>query len=290
MAGGRWIIVGAGGMLGTDVRAALERRGCQVTGYDRNALDVSDPVATLMALAGADVVVNCAAYTAVDAAETHEAEAFAVNALGAHHVAVAARAAGARLIHISTDYVFGSEAGPEAIPEEAALSPRSAYGRTKAAGEWAVRSALPESLVVRTAWLYGVHGACFPRTIHRLLSERGTVSVVDDQFGQPTWTADLAELLWRLVDMDAPGGIYHGTAGGATSWWEFATAVAEEAGISPGRVNRTTTADFARPAPRPTFSVLGHARLRRSAVPPIGGWRSRLQVAAEHVLGVHASA
>ena len=212
----RWVVFGAAGMLGQDAAAVAEAAGHEVTRLRRSDLDITDAVAVLDAVAGHDVVVNCAGWTAVDDAETHEAEAFAVNATGAAHLARAATASGARLVHVSTDYVFDGGA-TRPYPEDAPVAPRSAYGRTKAAGEWAVRALAPNALVVRTAWLYGAGGRCFPQTIARVAGERDRLSVVDDQTGQPTWTADLADLIVRLVGAGAPGGLYHGTASGQVS-------------------------------------------------------------------------
>lgn len=278
-----WLVVGAAGMLGQDVLRAAVDAGHRVTGVGRADLDVTDVAATRAAVAGHDVVVNCAAWTAVDDAETHEAEAFAVNATGAAHLARAAAAAGARLVHVSTDYVFDGGAG-EPYPEEAPIQPRSAYGRTKAAGEWAVRAEASDTLLVRTAWLYGAGGRCFPRTIARAAGERDRLSVVDDQTGQPTWTADLADLIVRLVAARAPGGIYHGTSSGQVTWHGFAREVVAAAGL-PTPVDPTTSAAYQLPAPRPAYSVLGHDALRAAGVEPIGDWSERWKAAASVVLG-----
>ncbi|WP_369824419.1 dTDP-4-dehydrorhamnose reductase [Cellulosimicrobium sp. CUA-896] len=245
-------------------------------------LDVTDPARVHAAVAGHDVVVNCAAWTAVDAAESHEGEAFVVNAVGPANLARAARASGARLVQVSTDYVFeGNAARP--YPEDAPVAPRSAYGRTKAAGEWAVRAETDDHLVVRTAWLYGAGGKCFPKTMARLGAERDSVTVVDDQLGQPTWTVDLAALIVRLVAADAPSGTYHGTSSGEVSWFGFAQEVMRSAGLGT-RVESTTSASFAAPAPRPAYSVLGHAALRSAGVEPIGDWAERWAVASGPVL------
>lgn len=279
----RWLVVGAAGMLGQDLLAAASGAGHQVTGVGRSDLDVTDAAATRDAVAGYDVVVNCAAWTAVDDAETHEAEAFAVNATGAANLARAAAEAGARLVHVSTDYVFDGDA-TEPYPEDAPLWPRSAYGRTKAAGEWAVRAEAPEAVVVRTAWLYGAGGRCFPKTIARVAGERDRLSVVDDQTGQPTWTADLADLVVRLVAARAPGGVYHGTSSGQVTWCGFAREVVAASGHATP-VDTTTSAAYQLPAPRPAYSVLGHGRLREIGVEPIGDWADRWKVAAPAVLG-----
>jgi len=279
----RWLVVGAAGMLGRDLVAALESDGRSVTAMGRAQVDLTDPRQTLEAVADHDVVVNCAAYAAVDAAQADEAAAFAVNAIGVANLGRATRRFGARLVHLSTDYVFdGTATAPYA--EDAALAPRSAYGRTKAAGEWAAAAEAPDLLLLRTAWLYGAHGACFPRTIARLARERGGVDVVDDQRGQPTWTVDVADLIIRLVDAGVAPGTYHATSSGDASWFEFARDVVEAAGLDPGTVRPTTSEAFVRAAPRPAWSVLGHGTLRAAGVEPIGPWRERWALAASRVL------
>jgi dTDP-4-dehydrorhamnose reductase len=278
------LVVGATGMLGKDLLRVLGERGYDADGLGSAGLDVTDPAATLAAVSGYDVVVNCAAYTAVDAAETDEPAAFAVNAVGPANLARACAASGSRLVQISTDYVFdGSATDPYAA--DAPVAPRSAYGRTKLAGEWAARAGADDVLVVRTAWLYGAHGGCFPKTIARVARERGGLDVVDDQVGQPTWTADLAELVVALVQAQAPAGTYHGTSSGQVSWHGFAQAVVGAAGLDEQIVRPTTSAAFTRPAPRPAYSVLDHASVRAAGVEPIGDWRERWAVAAESVLG-----
>jgi dTDP-4-dehydrorhamnose reductase len=273
-------------MLGNDVRHLLDARGAEVTALDRAALDVTDAQAVEAAVKGHDVVVNCAAWTAVDDAEEHEAEAFAVNATGPRLLARAAAQHGARLIHMSTDYVFdGTKTTP--YSESAATSPQSAYGRSKAAGEAAVREELPDDhLIVRTAWLYGAHGGCFPKTIARLAKERGSVDVVTDQFGQPTWTADVADLILRLAEAKAPAGTYHATSAGGTSWFGFAREVVTAAGLDESVVKPVGSRAFVRPAPRPAYSVLGHDALLNLDIPPIADWRERWHAAALTVLSV----
>jgi len=277
-------------MLGQDLVRLLQERGEAVRTADRSALgvadvlDITDARACVDAVTDVDVVVNCAAYTAVDDAEQHEAAAFAVNAVGAGNLARAARRSGARIVQISTDYVFdGAAQTPYA--EDGALAPQSAYGRTKGAGEWAVRAECPDHLIVRTAWLYGAAGACFPKTIARIAAERGGIDVVDDQVGQPTWTRDLADLILRLVAARVPSGIYHGTSSGAVSWHGFAQEIVASAGLDPQIVRPTTSAEFVRPAPRPAYSVLGHEALERVAVAPIGSWAERWALASGAVLG-----
>jgi dTDP-4-dehydrorhamnose reductase len=291
----RWLVVGAAGMLGVDLVDVLSAGGEHVTGLGRDRLDVRDAAACRRAVVDYDVVVNAAAYTAVDEAETHEAEAFAVNALGAANLARACARAGARLIHVSTDYVFNgmSATEPPASPyaEDSPLGPHSAYGRTKAAGEWAVRAEHDDVLLLRTAWLYGAHGPCFPRTIAEALADRDVLDVVDDQLGQPTWTRDVAALMLALVRADALPGTYHATSQGMTSWHGFAQQVAVAVGADPERVRPTTSDAFRRAAPRPPFSALAHTTLltdvlRERGVTQIGDWRERFTEAAPEVLAV----
>ncbi len=279
-------MTGARGMLGTDVLRALEGHDISHTAVDRGDLDLFDEAAVAEAVAAHDVVVNCAAWTAVDDAEDSEAEAHEINAVAPGVLARAAARHGRRIVQVSTDYVFDGTARTP-YDEDAPPDPASAYGRTKAAGEAAVRAAAPEHhLVVRTAWLYGANGACFPRTISRVAREKGSVSVVDDQFGQPTWTADVAELIVRLVEAEAPAGTWHATSTGETSWFDFARRVVESAGLPPDVVTPTDSASFVRPAPRPAYSVLGHDKLHAVGIAPIGPWEERWASAASEVLGL----
>jgi len=292
VSGRRWLVTGAGGMLGRDVVAVLRAAGAEVTAAGRAELDITDPAAVRAAVARHDVVVNCAAWTAVDDAEAHEGAAFTVNATAAAHLAGACAAAGSRLVQISTDYVFGggvtAGAGgemrlpePAPYPEDAPLDPRSAYGRTKAAGEWAVRALLPgRHWILRTAWLYGEHGASFVRTMARLEAQRDTVDVVADQTGQPTWSLDVARRVLAVVGAGAPAGTYHATAAGRTSWYGLARAVFALLGADPERVRPTTSAAFARPAPRPAWSVLAHEAWPAAGLPVPRGWDEALREAA----------
>jgi dTDP-4-dehydrorhamnose reductase len=277
----RWLVTGAGGMLGTDVFAALKDR--DVIAGHRGDLDVTDAEAVRKTIdeIRPDVVVNCAAWTDVDGAEEHESAAFSVNAVGPANLARACAIRSAALIHFSTDYVFDGLADTP-YAEEKPLSPLSAYGRTKAAGEWAVRAILPSrSWIVRTAWLYGAGGPNFVRTMIRLESTRETVDVVNDQLGQPTWSAELARQVVRIVDADAPAGVYHGTSSGQTTWHGLARAIFEELGADPDRVRPTTTDRFPRPAPRPAYSVLGHDAWHGAGLPAWPTWQESLTQAFE---------
>lgn len=282
----RWLVTGSGGMLGLDLQVALGLAGVDedhVSAKTRVDLDITDLDAVREAVRGHDLVVNAAAFTAVDDAESHEAEAFAVNATGAANVARACREFGARMVHISTDYVFAGDA-TDPYAEDAALAPRSAYGRTKAAGEWAVRAHCPDSWIVRTAWLYGAGGPNFVKTMALLARERETLSVVDDQRGQPTWTVDLADAIVRLVQADAPFGVWHGTNSGETTWHGFTREIFTLLGLDPDRVQPTTTDAFPRPAPRPAYSVLAHDSWQMSRLAPLPHWQDALARALPSVV------
>jgi dTDP-4-dehydrorhamnose reductase len=282
----RWLITGANGMLGTDLAALLTAAGESVTPLGRGALDITDGTAAkeVVASAGPDVVVNCAAWTAVDDAETDEDEALSVNGHGVANLATACANAGAALVHISTDYVFD---GTATLPyqEDATPAPRTAYGRTKLAGERAALTILPNAAyVLRTAWLYGAHGSNFVRTMIRLAHAGISPTVVDDQRGQPTWSLDVARQIHSLIQVGAPPGIYHATSSGETTWYGLAGEVFElfaaaQAAPEPGRhlsPMPTTSAVYRRPAPRPPCSVLGHAAWTASGIPPIPDWRECL--------------
>lgn len=270
----RVLITGANGMLGRDLQAALA--GHEVTALARADLDVTDAAAVAAAVHGHDAVVNCAAYTKVDDAETHEDLAYAVNATGPSNLAAACAATGARLVTVSTDYVFDGDA-TEPYAEDLPRDPINAYGRTKAAGEELALAAHPVgTYVVRTAWLYGEHGPNFARTMLNLAKTKDAWSVVDDQLGQPTWTADLASQIVALLDAGAPAGIYHGTNSGQATWYEFARAVLEESGLDPERITPTDSASFVRPAPRPSYSVLGHDAWATAGIPEMRPWREAL--------------
>ena len=262
-------------MLGTDLTRVLREAGHEVTPTDLPEVDIPAPASCAAAVAGHDVVVNTAAYTAVDRAESDEATAFRINAVGPATLARAVHAAGARMVHISTDYVFAGD-GSTPYAEDAPIAPKSAYGRTKAAGEWAVRAECPQSYIVRTAWLYGEHGPNFVKTMARLAGERDTVSVVSDQIGQPTWTVDLSRFIADILGAEVPFGRYHGTSEGETTWFGFAQAVFEELGLAPDRVRPISTDEFPQPAPRPAYSVLGHNRTDAVGVARLPHWRVRL--------------
>ncbi len=285
----RVLVVGAGGQLGSDLMVEL---GSVATGLTRAELDVTDGLAVRDAVgawaAGTRVpdrhrlvVINAAAWTDVDGAEADEAGAHAVNGVAPGHLASAAADVGAALVHISTDYVFAGDAA-EPYDVEAVTGPRSAYGRSKLAGEHAVWGATHEAYVVRTAWVYGATGGNFVKTMARLERERDTLSVVDDQRGSPPWSRHLAQGLVALA-ATRRYGTYHLTNAGETSWCGFARAVFEEVGADPDRVQPCTTADFPRPAPRPAYSVLSDRAWRAAGLAPLPPWREALRDAFEEV-------
>lgn len=275
----RWLVVGANGMLGHDLLQVIAEAGHDVVGMDLPEVDITSPESVADALGSVrpDVVVNAAAFTAVDAAEEHEDVALRVNGEGPRVLAEAvAERQDTRLVHVSTDYVFAGDAGAP-YAEDAPPAPRSAYGRTKLAGEIAVRSALPDrGFIVRTAWLYGVHGANFVKTMLALEATKPEISVVDDQRGQPTWSRDLARQIVDLLGSGAPAGIYHGTSSGETTWFGFTREIYRLIDADPQRVQPTTTDAFPRPAPRPAYSVLGHDRWEEVGLRPIRYWQESL--------------
>jgi dTDP-4-dehydrorhamnose reductase len=275
----RVLITGANGMLGRDLQQVLA--GHVVTALARADLDVTDAAAVAAAVRGHDAVVNCAAYTKVDDAEAHEDQAYAVNATGTANLAAACAETGARFVTISTDYVFdGNATAPYA--EDLPRDPINAYGRTKAAGEELALAAYPTgTYVIRTAWLYGAHGPNFAQTMLNLAKSKETWSVVDDQVGQPTWTADLAAQIVGLLEADAPAGISHGTNPGQATWYGFARAVLEESGLDPERITPTDSTAFVRPAPRPAYSVLGHDAWARAGLSEMRPWRDALRAAID---------
>ncbi len=266
------LVTGAGGMLGRDAVAAARAAGHEVTPLTRAELDVADAAAVRSAFEGSrpEVVLNCAAYTNVDGAEDDEPDAMRVNGEGAGNVASAAAAIDAEVVYPSTDYVFDGDKR-EPYLESDPVAPRSAYGRSKLAGERATVAANPHHHVVRTSWLFGLAGKNFVETMLRVGRERADVSVVSDQVGCPTYTAHLAPALVALAGSDR-FGVRHIAARGECSWFDFAEAIFGRAGIACA-VNPTTTAEFARAAPRPAYSVLRSERLEATELPH---WREGL--------------
>lgn len=287
----RVFVTGATGQLGRAL-AATRPADAEFVGLASADLDITDPAAVAgMRWAGgrldaSDVVVNCAAYTRVDDAQTDEAAAAAVNADGPGHLAELTAGSGARLIHLSTDYVFDGAVAPRPAdratpyePDDTAGDPPSTYGRTKLTGERRVRAADPAATIVRTAWVYtgGSEDTDFVATMRRLAREREQLTVVDDQTGSPTYAIDLARGLWELVALDAGRGrVLHATNAGQTTWCGLAKAVFVADGLDPDRVQPCTTADFPRPAPRPAYSVLSARSWTDTGLRPLRDWRDAL--------------
>jgi dTDP-4-dehydrorhamnose reductase len=269
----RILITGAGGMLGQDVRKAAISAGHESTALPRSELDVTDAdaVRNRVAQARPDAVINCAAWTKVDAAEEHEPEATAANGTGAGNVAAAAASAGAWMVHVSSDYVFDGAKG-EPYLESDPTGPLSAYGRSKLAGERAVMDAAPQGhTIVRSSWLFGAGGPCFPKTMLRLADERDELNVVDDQIGCPTFTGHLGGALVQLAGTRTPG-VLHVAAAEQCSWFQFAVATVR-AGERDCEVHPIDTSQYPLPAPRPAFSVM---RSERGA-PTLPSWSEGLR-------------
>lgn len=269
----RLLVTGAAGMLGQDVVSAAQRAGHDVLARSRGGLDVTDWPAVSEAVLAVrpEVVVNCAAWTDVDGAESAPEAAEAVNATGAGYVARAAAEAGAAVVHVSTDYVFDGTARRPYV-ESDPTGPMSAYGRGKLGGEREVARATDAHAIVRTAWLFGAGGRSFAGTMLGLGAERDEVRVVTDQVGCPTWTGHLAEAIVGVAER-GERGILHAAGGGAPcSWHDFAVEIFRQAGVD-CRVTETTSAEYVRPAPRPAYSVLGSERPQPATLPD---WREGL--------------
>ncbi len=256
--------------------------------YGRDALDISDKgaVFSLIEKESPHIIVNCAAYTKVDLAEKEREKAFAVNEGGPRHLALRSRAVGAVLLHISTDFVFdGIKTTP--YKEEDRTNPLGAYGKSKLAGEAAIREFCPEHIIIRTSWLYGAHGSNFVKTILRLAGEKEVLRVVSDQIGSPTWTADLAEVIRKIAGavkgQKAPSfGLYHYSDEGVISWYDFAVAIVEEARglgiqLKCGSVEPIPTAAYPTPAARPAYSALDTAKIKTTLALEIPHWRISLR-------------
>lgn len=277
----RVLITGASGQLGQDTVAVLERKGHTVMGCGRSELDITDleQCKQVMASFQPDAVIHCAAYTAVDAAETDVDGAYLVNATGSRNLAVAAEAVQAKLIYISTDYVFDGQ-GTAPYHEYDNTDPQGIYGKSKRAGEVLTQTLSSRYFIVRTSWVYGMHGNNFVKTMLKLGQEKPQLKVVDDQKGSPTYTVDLAEFLSELM-LTEKYGIYHASNSGACTWYEFTESIfaqaAEVLGVSfLAKLEPCTTAEFPRPAPRPANSVMEHLSIRTNGFTDIRPWQEGL--------------
>lgn len=270
------LITGAGGGLGRDLLIHLQAAGYEVHGFDRRKLDVTDADrvrATMMRLKP-DAVIHAAAYTAVDQAETESDACYRVNVLGTRNVAIAAEETGAKLVYISTDYVFDGEKG-ELYQEYDLPKPINRYGYTKYAGELLVRSLSSRWYIVRVSWLYSAHGNNFVKTMLQLAAEREEIQIVDDQIGSPTYTADVARFLAELL-RTSYYGIYHATNRGSCSWYEFAREIFALKGLTV-KLEPVSTDEFPRPAKRPRYSVLDHMSIRAQGFARMRHWREALR-------------
>ncbi|MGY4110341.1 dTDP-4-dehydrorhamnose reductase [Aeribacillus pallidus] len=269
------LVTGAKGQLGTDLVLLLSDRGYEVYGYGKEELDITnfDQVKRVIREIHPDVVIHAAAYTKVDLAESKPDQAFLINSYGTRNVAVVSEAVGAKLVYISTDYVFdGTTTTP--YNEFASTNPQNVYGKSKLAGEQFVRDLHSKFFIVRTSWVFGKHGNNFVKTMLKLAKERDELMVVNDQVGCPTYTVDLANCILDLIQTEKYG-IYHVSNTGQCSWYEFAKAIFEEAGVNV-KVNPCTTKDYPRPAPRPSYSVFDHMALRLNGFNNMRDWKKAL--------------
>lgn len=277
----RVLVTGASGQLGKDVVALLQKKGHDVMGCSRAELDITYLEQCQQVIGGfqPDSIIHCAAYTAVDAAETDVDGAYRVNAVGTRNVATAAEKVGAKLVYISTDYVFN---GRSAVPyqEYDNTDPQSVYGKSKRAGEVLAQSLSSRYFIVRTSWVYGLHGNNFVKTMLRLGQEKPSVQVVNDQKGSPTYTVDLAEFLSELI-LTEKYGIYHASNAGECTWYEFTQVIFDEArkaGVAiTAKLDPCTTDQFPRPAPRPANSSLDHVAIRTNDLHDLRHWQEGLR-------------
>jgi len=282
-----WLITGSSGQLGIAISEELSVRGISFEAKSSIDLDITrgSIVDELVTNLAPEVIINCAAWTDVDGAESHELEASRVNCDGAENIALAAKKTGAKLVHVSTDYVFsGQSESPWEVNDE--INPQSAYGRTKAEGERRVLGGYPaNSLIVRTAWLYSPWGKNFAKTMVRLaIRSDMEVRIVNDQMGQPTSATDLAKQLVGLGQSDSPAGIYHGTNSGQATWFEFAQEIFKLVGADMDRIIPVSSDEFLRPAKRPRYSVLSHKSWIETSMRPMRDWQIALDEAIPAII------
>lgn len=284
MTWGVWVVLGVTGQLGHEIIRQPPPHSVDVIGVSRQDLDFTRPdsIHDTIAKLNPDLVINAAAWTDVDGAQANEVVARQVNAEGVAHLASACRDHDARLIHVSTDYVFGTDAHTHRPwAEDDPRNPQGVYARTKAEGEVAVGAILPDTgVVVRTAWLYSAQGRNFARTMLAKARAGEPVRVVDDQWGQPTWARDVAaqilDLAGRFSAGTAPAGAYHAVNSGMATWWEFARAIYTLTGADPQLVSAMSSEDLTRPAPRPSWSVLACDRWALANMAPLRPWHDAL--------------
>lgn len=282
-------ITGASGMLGSDLQQIAREKNHEIWTTDLD-VDITDgeAVHSFLSQHPVDIVINCAAYTAVDQAETDMERAQALNALGPEILAQQTQLLHVGLIHVSTDYVLGGESHGSAdlenslpLSEEMKIAPMNVYGQTKAEGEQRVIRSNPDHWIVRTAWLYGMHGKNFVKTMLRLMAEKDELKVVNDQWGTPTWSCDLAQALIRIAESGQHPGIYHYSNAGQITWFEFAQAIQEEAkqlGLlkQDCKINPVDSSAFPSPARRPHWSVLDKSKIQKHFDVDVPPWRKSL--------------
>lgn len=276
------LVTGSAGQLGQDLMLLLQKQGHEVLGCDRQEMDITNLEQCVEVIGGfrPDAVIHCAAHTAVDAAETDIDAAYLINATGSRNVAVAAEKAGAKLVYISTDYVFDGM-GTKPYHEYDNTDPQSIYGKSKRAGEILVQSLSSKFFIVRTSWVYGKYGNNFVKTMLKLGQEKPLLQVVDDQKGSPTYTVDLARFLLELIQTEKYG-VYHASNSEACTWYEFTQAIFAEAEDILGlkftaKLEPCGTEQFPRPAPRPRYSVMEHLSIRTNGFEDIRPWREGLR-------------
>jgi dTDP-4-dehydrorhamnose reductase len=284
-----WLITGVSGQLGIAVSQELDDQGLFYNACSSKDLNITEGpvVGEFVSVLSPKLIINCAAWTDVDGAETNELQAHRVNGEGAENLALAAKNCGAKLIHISTDYVFSGESNSPWQTSDA-VNPQSAYGRSKAAGESRVLKNYPtNSSIVRTAWLYSPWGKNFAKTM-TLLAIKGVseVRVVNDQMGQPTSAIDLAQQLVEFSLSNSPAGIYHGTNSGQATWFEFAQEIFKLVGANTNRVVPVSSSEYPRAAKRPQYSVLGHESWAKTTIQPMRNWRIALEEAMPSIISV----
>jgi dTDP-4-dehydrorhamnose reductase len=274
----RFAVIGNRGMLGSETMLFLTEQGHEVLGFNRENLNLDDSVEVIASLLESfEAVINAVAYTAVDKAESEIELANLVNGDYVGKMATASKIVGSRFLHVSTDYVFD---GKSEIPysTDAIPNPQGAYGRSKLLGEKLVEESGANYTIFRTAWLYGAHGRCFPKVMREKALRGDPLRVVNDQFGQPTWTRDLAEQILNYAKLDKAPAIVHSVSSGKASWFDFATEVVCDYPIEP-----VSSSEFVTAAQRPKYSVLDNSS---SLVTPIGDWKKRWLAAKDDVLGL----
>jgi dTDP-4-dehydrorhamnose reductase len=270
------LVTGVNGQLGYDVVKELTAKGHEAVGVGRSELDITDEsaVSSYVQNISPEAIIHCAAYTNVDAAETDQEGAYKVNALGTKYLAEAAKFVGAKMVYVSTDYVFDG-AGTEPYEVNHPTKPLGVYGETKLVGEKFLQETLEKHFIVRTAWVYGINGNNFVKTMLKLGQDRKELGVVYDQVGSPTYTVDLAKFLVELIDSEKYG-VYHASNEGVCSWHEFAVEIFKQAGMEI-QVNPLTSDQFPRPAARPKYSVLSKKKIEEEGFTPLRDWKEALK-------------